>query len=124
MNPFRAQELENGLKLEFYDQTNRYFGDYHRVCVETRISLLISVRGGQDKDLWLKARSTFGSHFTMTKMLERMAVPGAEVDDVRNQLVDDFLGHAATYMNHAEYVTRLITAELVKASRVRPLFLK
>jgi hypothetical protein len=34
MITIREERLDNGLQILFVDQSNRYFGDYHRVCIQ------------------------------------------------------------------------------------------
>ena len=33
----KEQLLDNGLQIVFTDESNRYFGDYHRICVVATI---------------------------------------------------------------------------------------
>jgi hypothetical protein len=39
MRPFRTEHLANGITLTFFDCSNRYFGDYHRVYIEIHLSV-------------------------------------------------------------------------------------
>lgn len=92
MIPFRSERLENGLELAFFDLTNRYFGDYHRVCVEIRLRI-----GAQPE----------GAGLAETRLLERMAVAGADVLSVRDRLVEDFLKNALPYLSRSDFPARL-----------------
>ena len=104
MTPFRSEALENGVSVAFFDLSNRYFGDYHRVRVEVRISVLVP---GQEQPL------------VKVRMLDRMGVPGAEVPAVRARLADDFWINAAAYLGRADYPARLLAAE-VSPRRLTP----
>lgn len=95
MTPFRSEKLPNGVSVAFIDRSNRYFGDYHRVLVEARISVPVA---GREEPL-VQARS-----------LERMGVAGSEVTTVRDRLADDFWRHAAGYLGRPDYPARLQTA--------------
>ena len=97
MTPFRTEFLPNGLKVEFIDLSNRYFGDYHRVCLEVRI-IALPVDGNADS-------AATGPQ--QIRRLERMGVAGVEVDTVRRQLADDFQRHAGPYLAHPDYPARL-----------------
>lgn len=99
MRPFRTELLANGITLTFFDRSNRYFGDYHRVYIEIHLSV-----------------PPPAGPCTAIRHRERMAVPGAEVEVVRDQLADDFLRHAGPYLAHADYPARLAAAE----AAVRP----
>ena len=100
MGPFRTEQLANGITVEFFDRSNRYFGDYHRVCVEVR---LIAAAAG-----------------ATVKTLERMAVPGAEVAAECARLVDDFWRHAGSYLAHPDYPARLAQSTSSRRPGFRP----
>lgn len=105
--------LDNGLRLEFSDQSNRYFGDYHRVLIEVSIAFDLP----EDDDgsgYWEQARTLLGPKLTLNRTLERMAVASADVEQVRDQLVTDFLRHAGDYLSRPEYLRSQVDAELKK----------
>lgn len=102
MTPFYGETLANGVVINFFDLSNRYFGDYHRVCVEARISVPIPERS----EALVKVR-----------VLERMGVAGAEVTTVRDRLVADFLHHASGYLGRPDYPARLLAAETAPRRR-------
>ena len=96
MTGFRSETLPNGLSVVFFDQSNRYFGDYHRVRIEAHISV---------------SHPDLAEPLIKMRILERMGVAGAEVAAVRQQLCDDFWNHAAGYLGRADYPARLLAAE-------------
>jgi len=104
MTRFRSETLANGISVDFFDRSNRYFGDYHRVRIETHISV---------------PRPDQGEPLIKVRILERMGVPGAEVAAVRLQLCDDFWSHASGYLGRPDYPDRLLAAE--QPGRRRPL---
>jgi hypothetical protein len=108
MKPFRTERLENGVELAFFDKSNRYFGDYHRVCVEVRISVRV---------LGKASASVSSGRLEQVSHLERMGVAGAKVGATRNRLVEDFLGSAGRYLAHEDYPDRL--AATLNSSRRR-----
>ena len=103
MTRFRGETLANGISLEFFDRSNRYFGDYHRVRVEVHVSVPHSDRA---------------EPLVKVQVLERMGVAGAEVAAVRQQLCESFWSHASGYLGRADYPARLLAAE--QQSRRRP----
>lgn len=103
MIPFRSERSGNGVTVEFFDRSNRYFGDYHRVCVEIRLQV---------------PRPDGAEPLIKSKLLERMGVAGADVEAARIRLADDYWQHAGPYLTQAAYPARLIAAEA--ASRRRP----
>lgn len=104
MAPFRTESLVNGVSVAFFDQSNRYFGDYHRVRVEVQVTLP-PLSGGT------AAESPAGGDRQRITHLERMGVAGAEVETVRDRLVADYWRHAGPYLAHADYPTRLAAAD-------------
>lgn len=117
MTSFREETLTNGLHLVFHDESNRYFGDYHRVCIVVSLSFAIAdlpASAPADADLRDRALQQLGGTFAMTRRLERMAVPTAMVEQVRNTLVDDFMKHSAAYFARPATLQSLVTKELSK----------
>jgi len=113
----REEKLANGLQITFADESNRYFGDYHRVCVVATIACLLHdlpVEGPDDEVLRRQAIELIGDRLSVVKRLERMGVPTAAVVEVRTALIDDFLRHASAYLCRPEYPRSLIKAELRK----------
>ncbi|MDH3454907.1 MAG: hypothetical protein OEL80_07135 [Desulfuromonadales bacterium] len=117
MTTIRQELLANGLQIVFTDESNRYFGDYHRVCVVATIVCNLRdlpAATAADEAMCCRAVETFGDQLSVVKRLERMGVPTLEVDQVRTTLIDDFLRHAAAYLSRPEYLRSLVNAELNK----------
>lgn len=115
MDPFRIIELDNGLRLELHDQSNRYFGDYHRLKIEVRCTIPLDKKffGGDENhpDLLL-ARNKFGESLCFERSLERMGVAGADVAPVREELVASFMKSSASYLEHPEFVAKFVARKL------------
>jgi hypothetical protein len=110
--PFTEEILTNGLHLRFYDQSNRYFGDYHRVRIVVAIELLLNNELLDDPELLAAGRKRFGASLTTSKVLERMGVPGARVDELRAELVASYQREVQSYLSRPEVPLRLLRAEL------------
>jgi len=119
--PLRREELANGLVLEFFDHSNRYFGDYHKVRVEVQCRLPLRIELFQDQldpaAALAQAAARFGDAPLDVRQLERMGVPGAEVDRVRAALIDDFLRTGGVYLQRPDYPQRLLRQKLAAAPR-------
>ncbi len=120
MTTIREERLLNGLRLTFIDETNRYFGDYHRVCLRVVISVDLGVAASfaEDVDFWTTAQDILGGDFSIEKKLVRMGVPGAEVDATVASLADEFLKAANDYMARPDYPKRLAQTELDKRKKI------
>ena len=112
MTTIKEERLGNGLGISFADESNRYFGDYHRVCVIAAIRC--DLTGLTDENLRAQAIALYGETLQVEKRFERMGVPSADVDKVRNELIEDFMRHAATYLARPDYPGLLVAAELKK----------
>jgi hypothetical protein len=112
MMMLEREALANGLELLFRDESNRYFGDYHRVCVIATI--VCPVGAIEDPELQRQVSDVFGEQLLVEKQFERMGVASADVDKVRQALVDDFVSHALNYLSRPDYPRLLALAELKK----------
>lgn len=115
MTVFREVTLANGLHLAFHDESNRYFGDYHRVSIVATLSCALADLPAQlpaDAAFRAEALRVLGGTLKVTRRLERMAVPTARVEQTRDALVDDFLAHAAGYLARPATLRSLVAAEL------------
>ena len=117
MRAIKSASLNNGLQINFTDESNRYFGDYHRICVAVTISYAVDRLA--DDDLRLQAASVYGDRLKVVRHLVRMGVPSADCETVRNALIDDFMRHAASYLCRSDYPRLLVAAELRKARSSR-----
>ncbi len=96
--PWKILELGRGVCLVARDETNRYFGDYHRVrLVVSVIWPLPESISAQQEELSVE----------LLKVLEQMAVAGQDVERVRNELFDDFVRHARQYLLSDGFAERL-----------------
>jgi len=117
MSTIRQEKLDNGLQIVFVDESNRYFGDYHRICIIATVLCTLSelaVESSDDEIFLSKAIEKLGAELRVVKRFERMGVPSADVDAVRNSMIDDFLKSASPYLNRPEYPRLLIDAEMKK----------
>ena len=105
MTTIKEEKLANGLNVLFADESNRYFGDYHRICI--LVTLLYPLAE-------LPVDTEDDRAFRDIKRLERMGVPSAEVEKVRQSLIDSFLESSADYLGRPEYPRSLVAAELKK----------
>lgn len=114
MEPFRTDVLPNGLRIAFYDETNRYFGDYHRVCLRVVLSVDTSFAGlatAAEAAFWQQVAAACGETLQVIRKLERMGVPGVAVEGTVASLIDDFLATSA-YLSRPDYPRRLAEEEL------------
>lgn len=116
----KVHTLNNGLQLEFFDQSNRYFGDYHRVKILIRCQVPL-------RPEWLAAapepldlaqlRALLGDCVIFERALEQMGVAGAQLETVKNSLIDGFLNTTASYLGSEGFPGRFIFQKWQARSR-------
>jgi hypothetical protein len=115
----KEQRLANGLLIFFTDESNRYFGDYHRICVVATIVCNLNdllTENSDDEGFFHRAIEKLGTQLAVVKRFERMGVATADVEAVRAELIESFLRHATSYLSRPEYPRALVNAELKKRS--------
>ena len=112
-----TEQLANGLVLSFYNQGNRYFGDYHQVKVV--VSCPIAMTDALLSDFFspedlTQARQLFGDHVEYRRLLKQMGVAGAEVERVETALIDHFRENAMSYMQGDDFAGRFVARRLAE----------
>ncbi|PLX96819.1 MAG: hypothetical protein C0622_13970 [Desulfuromonas sp.] len=114
---FRVIDLEQGIRLEFRDLTNRYFGDYHRTVVNVRALIPCNPEAlTEDQKQFLTAA---GDRLCYETNLVQMAVPTAELVDVRAALIDSFLETTAHYLAKPGFVSGLLKKQMAERRNKR-----
>lgn len=109
----RSVTLRNGLVIKFLDQTNRYFGDYHRICIKVTLIL--------PDDFSLPAGMSRETAY-YDKTLEKMGIPTADVADEIDSLIDAFLNSSQSYLEKDDFPRQL--AGKIQQKNKRPVFLR
>ncbi len=117
MDPFRREPLANGLTVEFFDCSNRYFGAYWRLYLEVHCRIEVAgILSGAELE---KARSALGESVDFNRRLERMGVAEDDLDTVRQEMVESFLASARAYLEKPAFPARLIASRLKEKCRPR-----
>ena len=107
--------LAEGLFLTLHDQTRHYFGGYYHVKVLVSCDVPV-IRGyfadGADYDDCL---SRLGGLLRFERVLEKMAVPEAGIEDVRSHLMQTFRETSNSYLTHPDFAARFVRNEYTKA---------
>ncbi len=105
---WKQSELERGIGLVVRDETNRYFGDYHRV------RLVVTITWPLPETI---AAEQTEKTVDLVKVLEQMAVAGQDVARVRDELFDAFMCHARQYLLTDGFAERLWQKRLAEKRR-------
>ncbi|MDX9709644.1 MAG: hypothetical protein RBT64_08815 [Trichloromonas sp.] len=119
----RQEQFENGLRLEFVENSNRYFGDYYRLRIDVRCRVSIHAAlfpeaadpDGESR----RVRGLLGEELTWTRHLERMGVATADLPAVRAELLEAFATSTYSYLRSPEFPARLLAGELEKRKQTR-----
>lgn len=115
-----TKTLDNGLQLEFLDQSNRYFGDYHRVKILVRCQVALRpewLPTGSDAVDPAQLRALLGDCVAFERSLEQMGVASAQLETVKNSLIQGFLGTTAGYLGSATFPGRFILQQWQQRSQ-------
>lgn len=114
----RTEHLTNGLIVEFFDRSNRYFGDYHRLCVEARCRVPLTPEcfscSGDSTAEFHSAVAVLGKEVVFVRILEKMGVAGESLESAREALVDSFIRSSFPYLNNPAFPQKLVATELVR----------
>ncbi len=111
-----AIHVSSDLAVTFHDQTRHYFGGYYHVRVLVFCDIqLLSHYFTHDSE-YDTARKLLGESVRFERILEKMAVPTADVEKVRDHLVDTFRSTAIHYLSRPEFPGSVVLAEFRKHS--------
>lgn len=121
----RTEHLNNDIRVEFIDASNRYFGDYYRLHIEIRCRIAITperfstlIDPDAEADL---ARSRLGDEILWVRHLERMGVSSDALDEVRQEMIESFVQSTFPYLQSPQFATRAIALALAEGQkRTRP----
>ncbi|MCK4691198.1 MAG: hypothetical protein KAT20_05300 [Desulfuromonadales bacterium] len=107
----KSVTLEGGLVVNFYDQSNRYFGDFHRICIKVVAELVL-----------LHATDEPEPPLVYERTLERMGVTTAALETEKSALIDSFLSVSRTYLENPNFPEQLLRKK--KSEKTKPVFLR
>ena len=108
--PFHVRKLNNGVVVEFFDQSNRYFGDYYRVKINAIATIPVIV-DLLPKELQ-KVSATCPDYINYEKSLEQMGVATSEVQAVTEALINNFITSVAGYMEGNNFSESLLRKQM------------
>ena len=91
-NLLKSLTCSSALCLEFYDLSNRYYGDFHQLRIEVELLL-----GGEAQP----------TRLCYQRPLRRMAVTSALLAEEKNRLITEFLATTLVYFESATFVQKL-----------------
>lgn len=114
MEPFKSIELSSRITVDFFDHSNRYYGDFHRVKITASTKIPFDI-DSIPADLQPLAQKNNGS-ISYTKDMEQMGVPSAKVDTVKESLISNFMVTVGSYLQKDNFATGLLRQKMVQTT--------
>ena len=115
--------LDSALRITLLDQTRHYFGGYYHVKVLAFCDIPLEQSYFESDSDFRDAVGKMGSSVRFERVLEKMAVPEAEIETVRSQLTQAFHETTRTYLSVPDFAPRFVRSEYQKrvktASQIR-----
>lgn len=102
--------LNNDIVVDFFDQSNRYFGDFHRIKINVSATIPFAVES-LSPDLQ-KFAATYPRGVSYETTLERMGVTTSEVETITYSLINDFIESAGSYLEKKDFAERLLRKKM------------
>ena len=115
--PVRTVALNNGLILRFRDNSNRYFGDFHRAHVV--VEGIIDSESATLTDEQRGMLATLPDAILYRRELERMGVTSDCLADSVSELIESFLESARDYLERPDIPEKLLSQRLSDKVRRR-----
>ncbi len=107
----KSIKLENGLQVNFFDTSNRYFGDFHRVCIEVKAEISLEKFNLAKEQ---QAGRELSGPLCFKNKLKRMGVPTADLDRVKQAMMEDFLQTTGKYLSRPNFPRQFLKAKLAE----------
>ncbi len=108
----RTVELENHLRLNFYDHSKKIAGDRWFVSVTAKVDIQVADALSAPDDLPNvsadEIREKIGETVAFEKKLERNFVSEGEKDEVFENLLTSFLSNTRSYLSLPEFSRRFV----------------
>jgi hypothetical protein len=115
----RECELSAGLRAFIHDETSHYYGGYYHVRLQVTAEVPICGDWFGSEPEHEDALRRLGPMISFKRSLEKMAVPSAEVDSVRNSLLKSFETNVLSYLMRPDFASRFVLGEYQKACRAK-----
>jgi len=112
--------ISANLSLTLLDQTRHYFGGFYHVSLLVYCDMPLERSCFDTEAEFLLAIEKIGRSVRFERVLEKMAVPEADLESVRHQLVETFYQTASAYLSNPGFVPRFVRSEYQKCVHKSP----
>ena len=112
--------LGPALSITLTDQTRHYFGGYYHVKLLASCDIPLDKNYFDNVEDFIAAVGKMGTTVRFEKVLEKMAVPKAEIVSIRNQLTKAFHETAVAYLSSPDFAPGFVRSEYQKCIKKAP----
>ena len=113
----REYVLAEGVMALIRDVSRHYFGGYYHVRLQVTADVPLCSAWFESVAEYEEVLGRLGRSVRFSRTLEKMAVPLAEVDDVRNALLDSFETNLRGYLSRPDFPSRFVLGEYAKTRK-------
>ncbi|MFZ4856412.1 MAG: hypothetical protein ACOYL3_08455 [Desulfuromonadaceae bacterium] len=112
--------LGAALTVTLIDQTRHYFGGYYHVKLLACCDIPLEQSYFESAEEYCAAVGKLGTAVRFERVLEKMAVPEAEIATVRTRLTDAFHETSVTYLSSPGFAPGFVRSEYQKCMKKAP----
>ena len=116
--------LSVALTMTLLDQTRHYFGGYYHVKLLAYCDIPLEQNYFENAEEFGVAVNKMGTTVRFERVLEKMAVPEAEIISVRNQLAKAFHDTSVAYFSSTGFAPGFVRSEYQKCLKKAPHLLR
>ncbi len=113
-------DLDNGLTVQVYDLTRRYYGDFYLVKLEIRCLVPLCREHFESVEAFTEAVTNLGETALFRRTIEKMGVPAGEVGESIDGLMINFEKNSLAYLSSSSFPQKLVMSLLNKTKRIVP----
>lgn len=117
---FETIPLGSELSITLLDQTCHYFGGYYHVKLLAYCDIPLEQSYFENAEEFCSALDKMGTTVRFERVLEKMAVPEAEIVSVRSQLTNAFHETSLAYLSSPGFVPGFVRSEYQKCIKKAP----
>lgn len=107
-------DLGGGKTATIRDLTSHYFGGYYHVRLQISSEVPVTADAFADTTTFEDALSRLGGKIHFSRNLEKMAVPEAEIENVRQHLLSSFDNNVLPYLLREGFAPGFVRSEYRK----------
>ena len=115
--PVRTITLENGLTINIYDRTKRYYEAFYLVKLEVICEVPLHIDFFATESDFLEAKKLLGDFVVYRRTLEHMGVPSSELDNSKKSLLRNFERNSIPYFAAAHFPQKIVVSEFTGAMK-------